>query len=36
LLDAVDGFALAATLQYPNSWKLSGKAELDEVGKEGG
>lgn len=36
LLDAVDGFALTATLQYPNSWKLSGEPELDQVGKEGG
>ena len=36
LLDAVDGFALRATLHYPNSWKLSEEKELDEVGKEGG
>lgn len=36
LLDAVDGFALAGTLQYPNSWKLSEEPELDQVGKEGG
>jgi precorrin-2 dehydrogenase/sirohydrochlorin ferrochelatase len=36
LLDAVNGFALAATLQYPNSWKLSEETELDQVGKEGG
>ncbi len=36
LLDAVDGFALAGTLQYPNSWKLSDEPELDQVGKEGG
>ncbi len=36
LLDAVDGFTLAATLRYPQSWKLSEKTELDHVGKEGG
>lgn len=36
LLEAVNGFALAATLQYPNSWKLSEETELDPVGKEGG
>jgi precorrin-2 dehydrogenase/sirohydrochlorin ferrochelatase len=36
LLDAVNGFALTASLHYPNSWKLSEEAELDEVGKEGG
>jgi precorrin-2 dehydrogenase/sirohydrochlorin ferrochelatase len=36
LLDAVNGFALAATLQYPNSWKLSEETKLDPVGKEGG
>ncbi len=36
LLDAVDGFALVATLQYPNSWKLSEEPELNQVGKEGG
>ena len=36
LLDAVNGFALAATLQYPKSWKLSEETVLDEVGKEGG
>jgi precorrin-2 dehydrogenase/sirohydrochlorin ferrochelatase len=36
LLDAVNGFALTATLQYPNSWKLSEETELDQVGKEGG
>ena len=35
LLDAVNGFALTATLQYPNSWKLSEETELDQVGKEG-
>ena len=35
LLDAVDGFALSGTLQYPKSWKLSEEPELDEVGKEG-
>ena len=35
LLDAVNGFALAGTLQYPNSWKLSEEPELDSVGKEG-
>ncbi len=35
LLDAVDGFALTATLQYPNSWKLSEEPEMDQVGKEG-
>jgi precorrin-2 dehydrogenase/sirohydrochlorin ferrochelatase len=36
LLDAVNGFALTASLHYPNSWKLSEETELDEVGKEGG
>jgi precorrin-2 dehydrogenase/sirohydrochlorin ferrochelatase len=36
LLDAVNGFSLAATLEYPNSWKLSEETELDQVGKEGG
>ncbi len=36
LLDAVDGFTLSATLQYPKSWKLSEETVLDEVGKEGG
>ena len=35
LLDAVNGFALNATLQYPNSWKLAEEPELDPVGKEG-
>lgn len=35
LLDAVNGFGLAGTLQYPNSWKLSEEPELDPVGKEG-
>ena len=36
LLEAVKGFELTATLQYPNSWKLSGESQLEEVGKEGG
>ena len=36
LLEAVNGFALTATLEYPNSWKLSDESELDQVGKEGG
>ncbi|MFB3041367.1 MAG: bifunctional precorrin-2 dehydrogenase/sirohydrochlorin ferrochelatase [Candidatus Poribacteria bacterium] len=36
LLEAVNGFALTATLQYPQSWKLSEESELEEVGKEGG
>jgi precorrin-2 dehydrogenase/sirohydrochlorin ferrochelatase len=36
LLDAVNGFALNATLDYPNSWKLSEQTELGQVGKEGG
>jgi len=36
LLEAVNGFALTATLEYPNSWKLSDQSELDQVGKEGG
>ena len=36
LLDAVDGFALTATLHYPNSWKLSEQQEIEQVGKEGG
>lgn len=35
LLDAVNGFSLSATLQYPNSWKLSEEPELDQVGKDG-
>ncbi len=36
LLEAVNGFALTATLQYPESWKLSEKSELEQVGKAGG
>ena len=36
LLEAVNGFALIATLQYPNSWKLSEEQELEQVGKDGG
>ena len=36
LLEAVNGFALTANLQYPNSWKLSEEPELDQVGKAGG
>ena len=36
LLEAVNGFALTATLQYPNSWKLSREQELEQVGKDGG
>ncbi len=36
LIDAVDGFALTATLRYPNSWKLSEQQEIEQVGKEGG
>lgn len=36
LLDAVDGFALTATLHYPNSWKLSEEPKIEQVGKEGG
>jgi precorrin-2 dehydrogenase/sirohydrochlorin ferrochelatase len=36
LLEAVNGFALTATLEYPNSWKLADESELDQVGKEGG
>ena len=36
LLEAVNGFALTANLQYPNSWKLSEESELDQVGKAGG
>ncbi len=36
LLEAVKGFRLQGELQYPNSWKLSGEQELEEVGKEGG
>jgi len=36
LLEAVNGFAMTATLEYPNSWKLSDESELDQVGKEGG
>lgn len=35
LLEAVNGFALTASLEYPNSWKLSDESELDPVGKEG-
>ena len=35
LLEAVNGFALTATLQYPESWKLSEKSELEQVGKGG-
>lgn len=36
LLEAVNGFALTATLQYPESWKLSEESELEQVGKAGG
>ncbi len=36
LLEAVNGFALTATLQYPQSWKLSEESELEQVGKGGG
>ncbi len=36
LLEAVNGFALAGSLQYPNSWKLSDEVEVEQVGKEGG
>jgi hypothetical protein len=36
LLEAVNGFALTATLQYPNSWKLSEEQQLEQVGKDGG
>lgn len=35
LLEAVNGFALTANLQYPNSWKLTEEPELDQVGKAG-
>ncbi len=35
LLEAVNGLALTATLQYPESWKLSEKSELEQVGKGG-
>jgi len=36
LLEAVNGFSLSATLQYPNSWKLAEEPELEQVGKDGG
>ncbi len=36
LLEAVDGFTLSATLQYPKSWKLAEEEQLEQVGKEGG
>lgn len=35
LTEAVNGFQLTGELQYPNSWKLSGEAQVEEVGKEG-
>lgn len=38
LLEAVNGFTLTATLEYPKSWKLSEEkdTQLEQVGKEGG
>jgi len=35
LTEAVNGFQLNGELQYPNSWKLSSEAQVEEVGKEG-
>ena len=35
LAEAVNGFQLNGELQYPNSWKLSSEAQVEEVGKEG-
>lgn len=35
LTEAVNGFQLTGELQYPDSWKLSGGAQVEEVGKEG-
>ena len=35
LTEAVNGFQLNGELQYPNSWKLEGDAQVEEVGKEG-
>jgi precorrin-2 dehydrogenase / sirohydrochlorin ferrochelatase len=35
LTEAVDGFRLTGTLQYPNSWKLSQNDQVESVGKEG-
>lgn len=35
LTEAVNGFQLTGELQYPDSWKLSGGAQVEEVGKGG-
>lgn len=36
LLEAIEGFKLTGEIAYPNSWKLSGESQLEQVGKEGG
>ena len=36
LLEAIEGFKLTGEIVYPNSWKLSGESQLEQVGKEGG
>ncbi len=36
LMEAVNGFQLSGTLQFPPSWKLSEEQALEGVGKEGG
>jgi precorrin-2 dehydrogenase/sirohydrochlorin ferrochelatase len=35
LTEAVNGFQLTGELQYPDSWKLSSEAQVEQVGKEG-
>ena len=35
LLEAIEGFKLTGEIAYPNSWKLSGESQLEQVGKEG-
>ena len=35
LTEAVNGFQVTGELQYPDSWKLSSEAQVEQVGKEG-
>lgn len=35
LMEAVNGFHVTGTLQYPNSWKLSSHDQVESIGKEG-
>jgi precorrin-2 dehydrogenase / sirohydrochlorin ferrochelatase len=35
LTEAVNGFQFTGELQYPDSWKLSNEAQVEQVGKEG-